>query len=77
MLNTTLGKGNFLLDMDFRCYTLIISVVKQKEQFIETLRTDIRNKIPANLVLKINVLNPIEADQYVGFQIRTADKINI
>jgi len=77
MLNTTLGKGNFLLDMDYRGYTLCISVVKQKEQFIETLRADLRKKIPANLVLKIKVLSPIETDQYVGFQIRTADKINI
>ena len=77
MLNTTLGNGNFLLDMDFRGYTLNISVAKQKEQFIETLRTDLRKKIPANLVLKINVLNQIETDQHVGFQIRTADEIKI
>lgn len=77
MLNTTLGNGNFLIDMDHERYTLTISIVQAKEQFIEVLYQDLRKKIPANIALYINLLSSIEAEQYVGFQIRTADKINI
>lgn len=76
-LSTTLGNGNFLVDMDYENYMLSISIVKEKEQFINTLQKDLRKKIPANLVLKISVLSSIETQHYVGFQIRTADKINI
>ena len=77
MLNTTLGNGNFLIDMDHERYSLTISIVQAKEQFIEVLYQDLRKKIPANIALYINLLSSIEAEQYVGFQIRTADKINI
>ena len=77
MLNTTLGNGNFLIDMDHERYSLTISIVQAKEQFIEVLYQDLRKKIPANLVLHVNLLSSIETAQYVGFQIRTADKINI
>lgn len=77
MLNTTLGKGNFLLDINYREYVLTISVLASKEQHIETLYNDLRKKIPCNLVLNITTLEPVQVDKYVGLYIRTADKIKI
>ena len=77
MLNTTLGKGNFLLDMNYNQYTLTISVVTSKEHLISSLYKDLRKKIPCNLVLNITTLAPVEVDSYVGVYIRTADTINI
>ena len=77
MLNTTLGKGNFLLDMNYNQYTLTISVLALKEHLIETLYKDLRKKIPCNLVLNITTLAPVEVDSYEGVYIRTADTINI
>ena len=76
-LNTTLGKGNFLLDMDCNKYTLTISVVSLKEHLISSLYKDLRKKIPCNLVLNITTLEPIEVDKYMGIYIRTADEIII
>ena len=76
-LNTTLGKGNFLLDMNYNQYTLTISIVKSKEQLIESLKRDLRKRIPANLVLNINVLSAIELDVYTGFYLQTGDIIKI
>ena len=76
-LNITLGKGNFLLDMNYGEYALTISVLASKEQHIETLYKDLRKKIPCNLVLNITTLEPIQVDKYVGAYIRTADKIKI
>ena len=77
MLNTTSGKGNFLLDMNYKEYTLTISVLASKEHLIETLYKDLRKKIPCNLVLNITTLAPVEVDSYAGVYIRTADTINI
>lgn len=76
-LNTTLGKGNFLLDMNYNNYTLTISVVSSKEHLISSLYKDLRKKIPCNLVLNITTLEPIEVDKYIGIYIRTADEIKI
>lgn len=77
MLNTTLGKGNFLLDMNYNQYTLTISVVTSKEHLISSLYKDLRKKIPCNLVLNITTLAPVEIDNYTGFYIRTVDDIKI
>ena len=77
MLNTTLGKGNFLLDINYNKYTLTISIVASKEHLIEMLYKDLRKKIPCNLVLNITTLAPVEVDSYAGVYIRTADTINI
>lgn len=77
MLNTTLGKGDFLLDMNYNQYTLTISVVTSKEHLISSLYKDLRKKIPCNLVLNITTLAPVEVDSYTGFYIRTADEIKI
>jgi len=77
MLNITLGEGNFLLDMNYKEYTLTISVLASKEQHIQALYKDLRKKIPCNLVLNITTLEPVQADKYVGLYIRTADKIKI
>lgn len=77
MLNTTLGKGNFLLDMDCNKYTLTISIVKSKEQLMESLKRDLRKRIPANIVLNIIVLSAIELDVYTGFYLQTGDIIKI
>ena len=76
-LNTTLGKGNFLLDMNYRFYTLTISVVASKEHLIPMIYDDLSKKIPCNLVLNVTTLEPIQMDYYMGMQIRTADEIKI
>ena len=77
ILNTTVGRGGFLIDMNYSRYTLTINVVKDKEHLIERLKGDLRKRIPANLVLTINVLSAIEQDIYTGFYLQTGDIITI
>ena len=77
MLNTTLGNGNFLLDMDYRSYVLTISVAVSKEHLIPMIYDDLRKKITCNLVLNVTTLEAIQMDYFMGFQIRTADEIKI
>ena len=76
-LNTTVGRGDFLVELDNQRYTLTISVVKNKEHLIDALEKDLRKKIPANIVLNINVLSAVDSTIYTGFYIRTGDIINI
>ena len=76
-LNTTVGRGGFLIDLDYGTYTLTISVVKNKEHLIESLKRDLRKRIPANLGLTINVLSVIESTTYAGFYLQTGDIITI
>lgn len=76
-LNTIIGRGEFLIDLDYSTYTLTISVVKNKEHLIENLKMDLRKRIPANLVLTINVLSAIEQDVYTGVYLQTGDIITI
>ena len=76
-LNTTIGRGEFFIDLDYSTYTLTISVVKNKEHLIESLKGDLRKRIPANLVLTINVLSAIEQDVYTGVYLQTGDIITI
>ena len=77
MLNTTLGKGNFLLDINCMNYTLAISVVASKEHLISSLYKDLRKKIPCNLILNITTLAPVQVENYMGAYVRTADIIKI
>ena len=77
MLNTTLGKGNFLLDMNYRSYTLTISVAASKEHLISSLYKDLRKKIPCNLVLNLTTLAPVQVENYMGAYVRAADIIKI
>lgn len=74
MLNTTVGKGMYLLEFDNNHYTLTISVVSDKEYVVPSLLHDLRKKLPANLIIKLNILNSIDAPIYTGFIIRTGDK---
>ena len=76
-LNTTIGRGDFLMELDNSKYVLTIGVVKNKEHLIDSLKKDLRKKIPANMVLNINVLSPIEDTLYTGFYVQIGDKINI
>lgn len=76
-LNTTVGRGDFLMELDNTKCVLTIGVVKNKEHLIEVLKKDLRKKIPANMVLNINVLSSIEDALYTGFYIQTGDKLSI
>ena len=76
-LNSTIGKGSYLLDLDHVNYTLTISIMKHKEHLITHLTQELEDKLPAHLILVINVLSPINLSHYVGTYIQTSDIIEI
>lgn len=76
-LNSTIGKGSYLLDLNHANYTLTISIMKHKEYLITHLRQELEDKLPAHLILIINILNSIDLSHYVGTYIQTSDIIEI
>ena len=74
-LNSTIGKGSYLLDLNHANYTLTISIMKHKEYLITHLRQEVEDKLPAHLILVINVLSPINLSHYVGAYIQTSNII--
>ena len=76
-LNSTIGKGSYLLDLDHTSYTLTISIMKHKEYLITHLRQELEDKLPAHLILVINVLSPVDIPHYIGTYIQTSDTIEI
>ena len=76
-LNSTIGKGSYLLDLDHTNYTLMISIMKHKEHLINHLTQELEDKLPAHLILSIYILNPIDLSHYVGTYIQTSDIIEI
>ena len=76
-LNSTIGKGSYLIDLDHTNYTLTISIMKHKENLITHLRQELEYKLPAHLILVINILSPVDITHYVGTYIQTSDTIEI
>ena len=76
-LNSTIGHGSYLIDLDHTNYTLTISIMKHKEHLITHLRQELEDKLPAHLILIINLLSPVEISHYVGIYIQSSDTIEI
>lgn len=76
-LNSTIGKGSYLIDLDHTNYILTISIMKHKENLIPHLKQELEDKLPAHLILIISVLSPVDIPSYVGTYIQTSDKIEI
>lgn len=76
-LNSTIGKGSYLIDLDHTNYILTISIMKHKENLIPYLRQELKDKLPAHLILTINVLSSVDISNYIGTYIQTSDKIEI
>ena len=77
LLNTTVGLDLYLIDLEPSHYTLTISIIEPKAYTIPTLQKELRRKIPANMVLNINILNPIESQTNIAAYLRTYDQYNI
>lgn len=76
-LNASVGKGHYLVELDHVNYTLTISIIRDKEFVINSLSKDLRKRLPANLIIKFNVLSSIDVPTHIGFIIRTYDKQTI
>ena len=77
LLNTTVGQDLYLIELDPSHYTLTISIIEPKAYTIPTLQKELRRKIPANMVLNINILNPTQGETYIATYLRTYDQYDI
>lgn len=74
MLNTTVGKGLYIVELFNEEYTIQVGIQKEKSYIIDKLKKDLRDKLPANLIINVYLLNSIESPIYNAVIVRTGDK---
>lgn len=75
LLDNVLGHMNY--EVSVKGYNLSLKVDSSKENVFNILRKELRKKIPANIGMSVNILESINADQFIGMYVRTADTITI
>ena len=75
ILLNLLGEGNF--EMNVSNYQMDLKVVSTKEHLLDMFRSELRRKIPANIALKVNIIENLKTKFYVGTYTRSADVITL
>ncbi len=67
-LNTTVGKDNYTIDVDYDKYTLEINIAALFKNIAVILNDDLREQIPANMILNVQLFQTEECKTYfAGF----------
>lgn len=73
-LTTLVGESEYLILING--FSLIVSISMSKAHLRDKIFEDLRNKIPANIDLTVNLLASHDIDIYTGFIHRTMDRFN-
>lgn len=73
-LSTVVGESEYLVLLNG--FSLTISISMGKANLRDKIYEDLRNKIPANIALTVNLLATNDTDIYTGFFHRTMDRFN-
>lgn len=76
-LKTLVGEDNYKIDIDYGKYTIDISVSGIFQNIAEILDTDLKEQLPANLIITVNLFQTEKANIYVGTLIREGDFIKL
>lgn len=73
-LTTLVGESEYLVLLNG--FSLTVSISMGKAHLRDKIFEDLRNKIPANIALNVNLLASHDTNIYTGFIHRTMDKFN-
>lgn len=76
-LNTTIGESNYSIDMNYDKYTLTINVMAIYKNIAKDVEKALRQEIPANLILKVDLFQTEEMSKYFGGIVHIGKRINI
>lgn len=65
-LNNTIGENNYILEVDHNNYTIKIQIISEFKQIAQLLKIDLREQLPANLIINVVLFQKEENIQYVG-----------
>lgn len=72
-LKALVGEDNYKIDVDYNKYRIDISVSGIFQNIAETLNIDLKEQLPANLIITVNLFQTEKANIYVGTLIREGD----
>ncbi len=76
-LDTTLGKGNYILNIDCNKYSIKIEVAYLFQDVAEILNKDLREQLPANLIIVVNLFMTENMNTNYAISIHTGDFLKI
>lgn len=76
-LNNTVGEGNYVIKEDYNNYKINIEVLAIFKDIAEVLNKDLREQLPANLVVTVNLFQTEECTSYFASIVRVGDFMNI
>lgn len=72
-LKALVGEDNYKIDVDYDKYRIDISVSGIFQNIAETLNIDLKEQLPANLIITVNLFQTEKVNIYVGTLIREGD----
>lgn len=76
-LNNTVGKENYTLNVDHNRYTIKIEVMALFQDIAVLLNRDLREQLPANLIITVNLFQTEQCMQYFAGIVHIGDNITI
>lgn len=76
-LETLVGKDNYRINIDYANYSVTIEVSMIFENIANTLNVDLREQLPANMLITVNLFQTENAKLYVGAIMRQGDYMKI
>lgn len=76
-LNTTIGKDNYKLNVNYDEYKVEIEVASLFEDIAEILNKDLKEQLPANLIISVNLFMTEEMQNNYAISMHSGDFIEI
>jgi len=76
-LNNTIGKDNYIVSIDCNSYKISIEVFSLFKDIAVLLKKDLREQLPANLVVAVNLFQEEQSKSYFAGIVHIGDNIII
>ena len=76
-LNNTIGKDNYKIDIDYNNYSIKIEIMALYKDIALLLNMDLKEQLPANLQITVNLFQAEQSQQYFAGIIHTGDFLKL
>lgn len=76
-LETLVGKDNYRIDVKHNEYSITIEVIMLFEDIANSLNINLREQLPANMLITVNLFQTEKAQMYFGAIMRQGDYMKI
>ena len=76
-LNNTIGKDNYKIEVDYDNYSIKIEIMALYKDIALLLNMDLKEQLPANLQITVNLFQTEQSQQYFAGIIHTGDNLKL